>query len=98
MAARKIRGTKENPMSEDWKSKIRGSQIVNRLQGCLDGDIDLNSNQIKCATIILNKIEPDVSRVESQQLDKDGNKTDPVQQMLDLVHKSNNNGLPNKSE
>ena len=41
---------------------------------------------------------PKLSRQEQQQLGKDGEKIDPVQQMLDLVHKSNNNDLPNKTE
>jgi len=64
MAARKNRGTKDTPMQEDWKKKIQATNIINRLNDCVEGKIELTSTQIKAADIILKKIVPDLARSE----------------------------------
>lgn len=76
MAARKNRGVDELP--DDWKNKIRASAILNRLNDCVAGQIELTSQQIKAADIILKKIVPDLARTELQPLGKDGQPVDPT--------------------
>ncbi len=72
MAARKNRGTKDTPMQEDWKKKIQATAIMNRLNECVEGRVELSSQQIKAADILLKKIVPDLSR--SELTGKDGEK------------------------
>lgn len=62
MAARKNRGVNELP--DDWKNKIRASAIMNRLNDCVSGEIEMTPQQIKAADIILKKIIPDLARSE----------------------------------
>lgn len=64
MSARKNRGTKDIPMQEEWKDKIRASQIMNKLYSCVDGKTELTAQQIKAADILLKKIIPDLGRQE----------------------------------
>lgn len=64
MAARKNRGTIDAPMQDDWKNKIKASAILNRLNQCVEGTLELSSNQLKAADIILKKIVPDLARTE----------------------------------
>lgn len=49
---------------EDVREKIQASQIINRLQDCLDGKVDLSTSQMKAAEILLKKTLPDLSAVE----------------------------------
>ena len=65
MAARKRRGTKDNPMQDEWKDKIRASAIINRLVGCINGEIELNPQQVKAADVVLKKIVPDLARSDT---------------------------------
>lgn len=74
MAARKNRGVKELP--ESWKDKIKASIILNRLNDCVAGKIEMTAQQLKAADIILKKIVPDLARTELQPLDKDGKPAD----------------------
>ena len=76
MAARKNRGTKDRPMQQEWRDKIRATALMNRLYDCGMGDVELNPQQIKAIDIILKKIEPDLARIEQQMLDKNGEKAD----------------------
>ena len=62
MAARKNRGTETLP--EDWKNKIKATAILNRLNECVNGEVELNAQQIKAADIILKKLVPDLARTE----------------------------------
>lgn len=64
MAARKNRGTKDRPMQDGWRKKIKAGVIMDRLMKCVDGTIELSAQQIKAADIILKKIEPDLARTE----------------------------------
>lgn len=63
-------------MPEEWRNKIRATQIMNRLNECVMGTVELTAQQIKAADIILKKIEPDLARTELQNLDKDGKPAD----------------------
>ncbi len=59
-------------MQEDWKKKIQATAIMNRLNECVEGRVELSSQQIKAADILLKKIVPDLSR--SELTGKDGEK------------------------
>lgn len=80
--ARTRRGTKATGLSQEWKDKISATKILNRLLACVDGTVELNSQQIKAADIILRKIVPDLARQEVQQLDKEGKPTDAVSKIV----------------
>lgn len=71
MAARIRRGTKEIPMSEDWKNKIRAKQIINRLESHVIDDKEMSSSQVQAAKILLGKIVPDVNKVTHEGGDPD---------------------------
>lgn len=45
-----------NPRHQDMvRQKIQASQLINRLQGHVDGDIELTATQIQAAKILLDK-------------------------------------------
>jgi hypothetical protein len=59
MAARiKLRHT------PDVREKIKTSQLINRLQNCALGKVDLDSNRIKAIEILLRKTIPDLKAIE----------------------------------
>lgn len=58
MAAR----TRKIVMTEEWKEKIKISQIINRLVDHFDGTVDLSKTQIDVAKILLAKVVPDLSK------------------------------------
>jgi hypothetical protein len=89
MAARKNRGTKKNPMPDEWRKKIRASNIIKRLNDCVDGTVTLTAQQVKAADIILKKLEPDLNRTDLQTLDKDGKPADAVSKIV-IEHVSAN--------
>jgi len=60
MAARKNKTT----LNDDWKKRIQASQVMNRLQDHLNGEIELTATQINAAKIILSKMVPDLARTE----------------------------------
>ena len=60
MAARKRRVT----LNEKWRDKIRASMLVNRLQGCALGEVEMTDVQVKAANILLRKVAPDLQSVE----------------------------------
>lgn len=62
MAARKNRGNKTLP--QEWKDRIRASQIANRFHSCFNGEIELTSNQIKAGEILFKRLEPELNRTE----------------------------------
>jgi hypothetical protein len=61
MAARTRRVT----MNDKWREKLQVSAIFNRLNGCAMGTVEMTSAQLKAAELILRKVVPDLSRVES---------------------------------
>lgn len=59
MAARK-----RTYQTEKTREKIRITQIVNRLQGHVEGKVDMSSTQIAAAKILLGKTMPDLSAAD----------------------------------
>jgi hypothetical protein len=51
-------------MPEEHRSKIKVSQLLNRLQSCALGEISLPPDQVKCLEIALRKALPDLSQTE----------------------------------
>jgi hypothetical protein len=51
---------------ENTRAKIQAAQIINRLQGHLDGKFELSQTQVRCAEILLRKVLPDLSATEIQ--------------------------------
>lgn len=60
MAARTIRVRHQ----DDIRNKIRASQIVNRLENHVFGDVELTSTQVSAALGLLKKIVPDLAATE----------------------------------
>lgn len=60
MAARTIRVRHQ----DDIRNKIRASQLVNRLENHVFGDIDLSSTQVTAALGLLKKCVPDLAATE----------------------------------
>lgn len=74
MAARKNKIT----LSDEWKEKIRISQIINRLNQGFNGEIELTSEQIRIADMLLKKVVPDLARTT---IDGDPNNPVAIMQM-----------------
>jgi hypothetical protein len=53
-------------MPEEHRSKIKVTQLLNRLQSCALGEITLTGDQVRCLEIALRKALPDLSAVEHQ--------------------------------
>ena len=66
MAARKNRGTKDVPMSKEWREKIKASQIANRFYQCFNGEISLTNEQLRAGEALFKRLEPELSRIESK--------------------------------
>lgn len=60
MAARTIRVRHQ----DDIRNKIRASQLVNRLENHVFGEIDLSSTQVTAALGLLKKCVPDLAATE----------------------------------
>lgn len=50
--------------SDEVRSKIQASQLVNRLQNHANGKLDLSATQIRAAEILLKKSIPDLTATE----------------------------------
>ena len=64
MAARKTRGTKERPWSQDHRDKIQTSMLLNRMQDHILGKIKLDSTQVQAIGILLKKSMPDLASTD----------------------------------
>lgn len=62
MAARKNKIT----LTEEWKEKIKISQIINRLNQGFYGEVELTPEQIRIADMLLKKVVPDLARTENK--------------------------------
>ena len=51
-------------LSDEWKEKIQVSQLLNRLGDCASGNVEMTSQQIKAAEILLKKVMPDLKSVD----------------------------------
>ena len=52
--------------NQKTRDAIKASQLVNRLQNHIDGDVELSASQITAATVLLKKCLPDLQAVEVQ--------------------------------
>lgn len=60
MAARKNRVT----LSAEWRERIRSGVILERLERAALGEVEVSSNSLKAAEIVLRKTLPDLARTE----------------------------------
>ena len=63
---------------DETRAKIQAAQIINRLQKCVNGEIDLDASQVSCAKTLLNKVLPDLSATTIK-----GDEDNP----LDVIHR-----------
>lgn len=64
MADKGLRGVRLNPAHDErTRAKIKTSQIINRLEKLVNGEIDMTSQQVTAAGILLKKTLPDLSAV-----------------------------------
>lgn len=76
---------------DETRAKIQAAQIINRFQSCLDGKIDLTTQQVTCGKILLNKVLPDLS-AQSSGAAEDGS-LQGVKNILDDIN-GRSAGLP----
>lgn len=78
MAARK------NKIEHDDKTKerIRASQLLNRLNKCAKGEIEMSRVQVQAAKIVIGKVIPDLKAIELSN--KDGQPFKIVAQTEDV--------------
>lgn len=59
------RGVRLNPAHDErTRAKIQTSQIINRLQGFVNGEIELSAAQVSAGLGLLRKTIPDLSATE----------------------------------
>ena len=66
MAARTRKGTDNIPLDDEWRKKIRVSNIMTRLEKGFMGEVKLTAEQINAAKLVLSKLVPDLARTESK--------------------------------
>lgn len=49
---------------DETRAKIQATQIINRLQKCFMGDVDLSQSQVSVAKLLLNKVLPDLQSIQ----------------------------------
>lgn len=52
---------------EETRAKIQAAQIINRFTKCLNGEIELSSQQVRVGQTLLNKVLPDLQSVKIDQ-------------------------------
>ncbi|EXL09716.1 hypothetical protein [Aquamicrobium defluvii] len=58
------RGVRLNPAHDErTRAKIQTSQIINRLQQLIKGEVEMTPQQVSAANILLRKTLPDLSSV-----------------------------------
>ena len=58
------RGVRLNPEHDErTRAKIQTSQIINRLNSFIKGDVEMTNTQLRAAEILLKKSLPDLSAV-----------------------------------
>lgn len=60
MAARKLRPKH----TDEIRNKIRASQLVNRLENHVFGEVEMNSTQVTAALGLLKKCVPDIQAIQ----------------------------------
>ena len=51
-------------LTEEWREKIKTSLLINRLGECAFGNVEMTSQQIKAAEILLKKVIPDLKSID----------------------------------
>ena len=51
-------------LSENTRKRIQCTQIVNRLQKHVDGEVDMSATQVRAAEVLLRKVLPDLSSID----------------------------------
>lgn len=51
---------------DESRAKIQVAQIINRLQACIAGEVELSAQQVSAAKILLSKRLPDLQSIDSQ--------------------------------
>ena len=72
MAARKYKGTKNDPWPQQTRDKIQTSMLVNRLQMHIHGEVDMKPTQVQAALGLLRKTIPDISESKALNINIDG--------------------------
>lgn len=64
MSPKGARGVRLNPAHDErTRAKIQTSQIINRLEKLVKGEIEMNAQQVAAAGILLKKTLPDLSAI-----------------------------------
>lgn len=63
MAARKLRGTKDAPWSEDHRKRIQTTMLIKRLEDHALGNVQMETTQVRAIEILLKKSVPDLSAI-----------------------------------
>jgi hypothetical protein len=64
-----------NPRHTDMvRQKIQASVLIDRLQKCVDGELEMNRNQLTAAIALLDRSVPKL-----QQIQHSGDENNPVQ-------------------
>ncbi len=59
------RGVRLNPEHDErTRAKIQTSQIINRLNKLVNGEVEMTSQQVRAAEILLRKTLPDLQTIE----------------------------------
>ena len=48
---------------QNTRDKIQAAQLINRLYGCVMGEVELSSQQVNAAKTLLNKVLPDLQAI-----------------------------------
>ena len=73
----------KNYHQDEIRAKIQTSQLINRLENCALGDLELTQQQLKAIEILLKKNLPDLS-----QLQISGDSDNPLEHKLEFIWKS----------
>lgn len=80
---------------DNTRKKIQAAQIINRLNGHINGEVDLSPTQVSAAKILLNKVLPDLQSIEGNlQVDHQVKEVETrivkAPEPPKLVHEANN--------
>jgi len=67
------RGVRLNPEHDErTRAKIQTSQIINRLEKLVKGEIEMSSQQVRAAEILLRKTLPDMATIKQKESEDNG--------------------------
>lgn len=87
------KGVRLNPQHDErTRAKIQTSQIINRLEKLVNGEIEMSSQQVRAAEILLRKTLPDLQTIEYKPPEEEGDKcikVEIVRQVVGVGDKAN---------